>query len=117
MSEGQPVYGAVTVNWPTVEPYFNETGSNCPSILPGARGGVRLWAVVVVGCARVWVGGWASGANRVPWSNETCAAGRVLRVCWLLTGAVYCFFVAQGARSRRSEHRGGQSAVEHDVRR
>lgn len=21
-------------NWPTVEPYFNETGSNCPSILP-----------------------------------------------------------------------------------
>ena len=26
--------GAVTDNWPTVEPYFNETGSNCPSILP-----------------------------------------------------------------------------------
>jgi hypothetical protein len=21
-------------NWPTVEPYFNETGSNCPSVLP-----------------------------------------------------------------------------------
>lgn len=21
-------------NWPTIEPYFNETGSNCPSILP-----------------------------------------------------------------------------------
>lgn len=33
-SEGQPVYGAVTDNWPTVEPYFNETGSNTPSILP-----------------------------------------------------------------------------------
>ena len=33
-SEGAPVYGAVTDNWPTVEPYFNETGSNCPSILP-----------------------------------------------------------------------------------
>lgn len=30
---GQPVYGAITDNWPTVEPYFNETGSNCPSIL------------------------------------------------------------------------------------
>ena len=28
------VYGAVTDNWPTVEPYFNETGSNAPSILP-----------------------------------------------------------------------------------
>ncbi|KAK9812604.1 hypothetical protein WJX72_000445 [[Myrmecia] bisecta] len=33
-SEGQPVYGAITDNWPTVEPYFNETGSNCPSVLP-----------------------------------------------------------------------------------
>uniref|UniRef100_A0A7S0RDS3 ATP-grasp domain-containing protein n=1 Tax=Chlamydomonas leiostraca TaxID=1034604 RepID=A0A7S0RDS3_9CHLO len=33
---GVPVYGAVTDNWPTVEPYFNETGSNCPSILPRA---------------------------------------------------------------------------------
>lgn len=31
---GKPVYGAITDNWPTVEPYFNETGSNCPSILP-----------------------------------------------------------------------------------
>lgn len=30
---GVPVYGAITDNWPTVEPYFNETGSNCPSIL------------------------------------------------------------------------------------
>ena len=34
---GQPVYGAITDNWPTVEPYFNETGSNCPSILPKAQ--------------------------------------------------------------------------------
>lgn len=34
VSEGRVVYGAVTDNWPTVEPYFNETGSNCPSILP-----------------------------------------------------------------------------------
>ena len=33
-SEGQAVYGAVTDNWPTVEPYFLETGSNSPSILP-----------------------------------------------------------------------------------
>lgn len=32
-SEGMPVYGAITDNWPTVEPYFNETGSNCPSVL------------------------------------------------------------------------------------
>lgn len=34
LSEGVVVYGAITDNWPTVEPYFNETGSNCPSILP-----------------------------------------------------------------------------------
>lgn len=33
-SNGAAVYGAVTDNWPTVEPYFNETGSNCPSMLP-----------------------------------------------------------------------------------
>lgn len=37
MSEGQPVYGAVSDNWPTVEPYFNETGSNSPSILPSHK--------------------------------------------------------------------------------
>ncbi|GBF94434.1 hypothetical protein Rsub_07248 [Raphidocelis subcapitata] len=30
MSDGVAVYGAITDNWPTVEPYFNETGSNCP---------------------------------------------------------------------------------------
>ena len=34
LSDGLAVYGAVTDNWPTVEPYFNETGSNSPSILP-----------------------------------------------------------------------------------
>jgi len=34
MSEGRAVYGNVTDNWPTIEPYFNETGSNCPSVLP-----------------------------------------------------------------------------------
>ena len=34
IAEGRAVYGAITDNWPTVEPYFNETGSNCPSILP-----------------------------------------------------------------------------------
>ena len=32
--QGEVVYGAVTDNWPTLEPYFNETGSNCPSNLP-----------------------------------------------------------------------------------
>ena len=36
-SEGDAVYGAITDNWPTVEPYFNETGSNCPSILPASQ--------------------------------------------------------------------------------
>mmetsp|Transcript_26623 Transcript_26623/g.74731 ORF Transcript_26623/g.74731 Transcript_26623/m.74731 type:complete len:319 (+) Transcript_26623:1189-2145(+) len=33
-SEGKCVYGIIADNWPTIEPYFNETGSNCPSILP-----------------------------------------------------------------------------------
>eukprot|EP00798_Chlamydomonas_sp_ICE-L_P025943 gene25943-11622_t len=34
---GVPVYGAVADNWPTIEPYFNETGSNQPSILPKSQ--------------------------------------------------------------------------------
>eukprot|EP01025_Chloroclados_australasicus_P044037 TRINITY_DN4742_c0_g2_i2.p1 TRINITY_DN4742_c0_g2~~TRINITY_DN4742_c0_g2_i2.p1 ORF type:complete len:618 (-),score=74.57 TRINITY_DN4742_c0_g2_i2:416-2269(-) len=33
-SNGECVYGSITDNWPTIEPFFNETGSNCPSILP-----------------------------------------------------------------------------------
>ena len=37
LSEGAPVYGSITDNWPTVEPYFNETGSNCPSVLPAEQ--------------------------------------------------------------------------------
>lgn len=37
---GKCVYGAITDNWPTLEPYFNETGSNCPSVLPRA---VSAW--------------------------------------------------------------------------
>ena len=32
--QGNVTYGAITDNWPTLEPYFNETGSNCPSNLP-----------------------------------------------------------------------------------
>ena len=32
LCNGQPVYGAITDNWPTVEP-----GSNCPSILPASQ--------------------------------------------------------------------------------
>jgi hypothetical protein len=55
LSDGEAVYGAVTDNWPTVEPYFNETGSNCPSILPGAcRGG---------GCSCSRVRAQAAGAH------------------------------------------------------
>ena len=37
MSDGAVTFGAITDNWPTVEPYFNETGSNCPSVLPRAQ--------------------------------------------------------------------------------
>jgi carnosine synthase len=31
---GVPTYARVTDNWPTHEPWFNETGDNCPSALP-----------------------------------------------------------------------------------
>ena len=34
LSDGLSVYSKITDNWPTYEPWFNETGDNCPSILP-----------------------------------------------------------------------------------
>eukprot|EP00667_Euglena_gracilis_P004699 EG_transcript_4723 len=34
IADGVSSYESLTDNWPTIEPYFNETGSNCPSILP-----------------------------------------------------------------------------------
>eukprot|EP00976_Prorocentrum_cordatum_P064666 1177581-Prorocentrum_minimum.AAC.1 len=34
LSDGEAVYAKVTDNWPTVEPWFNETGDNAPSLLP-----------------------------------------------------------------------------------
>eukprot|EP00798_Chlamydomonas_sp_ICE-L_P007624 gene7624-781_t len=34
---GQCVFGAVADNWPTIEPYFNETGSNSPSTLSRSK--------------------------------------------------------------------------------
>eukprot|EP00667_Euglena_gracilis_P004782 EG_transcript_4807 len=34
VADGVSYYEAITDNWPTIEPYFNETGSNCPSLLP-----------------------------------------------------------------------------------
>jgi carnosine synthase len=34
LTAGEPVYCKVTDNWPTLEPWFNETGDNSPSILP-----------------------------------------------------------------------------------
>jgi len=34
MSGGQWRYAAITDNGPTIEPYFNETWGNCPSLLP-----------------------------------------------------------------------------------
>lgn len=60
-SEGAPVYGAVTDNWPTVEPYFNETGSNCPSILPHATQA----ALVDLAVRSVHALGFAMGAFHV----------------------------------------------------
>ncbi len=33
LSEGVAVYSEVTDNWPTIEPYFQEVGANCPSQL------------------------------------------------------------------------------------
>ncbi len=33
MHASMQVYGSVVDNWPTLEPWFNETGSNAPSTL------------------------------------------------------------------------------------
>lgn len=34
LSEGKPVYCIIQDNYPTIEPYFQEVGACCPSILP-----------------------------------------------------------------------------------
>jgi biotin carboxylase len=36
-SDGRSVYATVTENWPTLEPFFFETGLNCPSLYPEAK--------------------------------------------------------------------------------
>jgi carnosine synthase len=33
LNDGRVIYAKVSDNWPTIEPYFNETGSNAPSTL------------------------------------------------------------------------------------
>jgi len=33
LCDGKSVYNEVTDNWPTIEPYFQEVGANCPSVL------------------------------------------------------------------------------------
>jgi len=69
------VYGAVNDNWPTLEPYFNETGSNGPSTLPLwqqrelcelAVGSVTALGFTTVGGAggRVWVWVWVWPAEQ-----------------------------------------------------
>ena len=56
LSKGEVIYGAITDNWPTIEPYFNETGSNCPSTLPHQQqvclgvSAVVLWVQSRAGC-------------------------------------------------------------------
>jgi len=37
MTGGQPAYCVVTDNWPTLEPWFNETGDNAPSLMPSLQ--------------------------------------------------------------------------------
>lgn len=43
--QGEPVYGAVTDNWPTLEPYFNETGGWVGGWVPAWRlcGALLAW--------------------------------------------------------------------------
>jgi hypothetical protein len=59
---GRPVYGAITDNWPTVEPYFNETGSNCPSVLPKAAQVGRRCAAAP-GAAPLHPRAWGAGGR------------------------------------------------------
>jgi len=75
---GQPRYGAITDNWPTVEPYFNETGSNCPSILPREKqvGGSRAAAAWQTACRE---GGRPLGRLRGVWRGRRQGACEVRR--------------------------------------
>lgn len=46
LDAGVAVYATITDNWPTIEPWFNETGDNAPSLLPaGAQTEMRALCV------------------------------------------------------------------------
>lgn len=38
LDHGEPVYARITDNWPTREPWFNETGDNGALLMERARG-------------------------------------------------------------------------------
>ena len=61
-SEGDVAYGNVTDNWPTIEPYFNETGVQnglraVPCLLPAVTSGqpARPWPVLFTRMAWVMI--------------------------------------------------------------
>lgn len=78
-------YGALCDNWPTLEPYFNETGSNMPSTLPRrqqrelidmAVRSTQALGFEAVRCAR-----WLRALQRCHWR---CAVIRRARLTILL---------------------------------
>ncbi|EFN56176.1 hypothetical protein CHLNCDRAFT_144890 [Chlorella variabilis] len=83
LSGGEPVYGAVNDNWPTLEPYFNETGSNGPSTLP-------LWqqrelCELAVGSVKAL--GFTSGVYHVE-LKQTSRGARLIEVNCRMGGGV-----------------------------
>ena len=60
-------------NWPTLEPYFNETGSNCPSTLP-LQSQKELVDLAVASCK-------ASDVERVEVCVSLCVRFEPARTC------------------------------------
>ena len=72
-SEGDVVYGNVTDNWPTIEPYFNETGGTSESPCCGVRP-VRKARLLCQRCSHGALEGIAVPAQRSP--SDTSALHR-----------------------------------------
>ena len=75
LSEGAPVYGAITDNWPTIEPYFNETGKWNDMF-------VYSTCIVCVMTPSTGVGAMVCSAQRVGWLSWLLPCCCCIAVGW-----------------------------------
>eukprot|EP00667_Euglena_gracilis_P002345 EG_transcript_2348 len=85
MFEGESRYEGVSDNWPTLEPYFQETGCNCPSLLPAAHQ-AELQQLAIASCQAL---GLKFGVFHVE-AKYTSRGARIVEVnCRMGGGSIY----------------------------